>query len=574
MAELLKKLFITNIHFDKRDNGHDKLPQSFATKFPGVKIQEYLDFLTMTSPVRRGETLSPWIDPLRVKTVIENMDQLFENNIYREPTNETMLFGSTSNIDAVSYLSEENAQRKIDRALDDAIKEGAVLGKDRKGVIEEIFKIIDNPDEKTLPLKVRTKAEVVGFVLRMFRDKEGGRIKIADLDNAPGSAKELRKWIENVFETDMIKVGGAAAQVSDLLDQIGEPGIIVHSQFASPGQIQAFNNNPHFLFIAPSGRIEIIEKKDASNENDPTKVNPVIERKANVSVRFEGRIVTSPESNRFIFLNDYYDKDEKIVKVDPIFLFPDIALQQFKELGIKKFFTTTPNYLQRYEDDADYKKNSIRLRDQFRILRQQGVEILYEFSGDTKKDIRYLRDVLKDNISSFSLNDEELIKLVEAIKERDDFNIEVIRGSDPMSVYNNAVALAKYLNVDRVHVHGQNIDICVRKNATKDDMANEVGSLMYAKKIVTEWIRGVFSAQDPKSDRPSRALKLEGYIDLLFFAKKLGQDSLIEKGYYQVDDGYSVAVIPSKWVYNPPEITTSSGDVVAIVAAIHALHKK
>jgi hypothetical protein len=35
---------------------------------------------------------------------------------------------------------------------------------------------------------------------------------------------------------------------------------------------------------------------------------------------------------------------------------------------------------------------------------------------------------------------------------------------------------------------------------------------------------------------------------------------------------YKNAIV-DKWVYNEPEITTSSGDIVAIVAAIQALFK-
>lgn len=574
MFELPPKRHITDVHFDKSNNGYEKLPPPLKNNFPDENIQELFDLIAMTDPIRRGENSSPRIDPLRVRTVIKNMNQLFKDNIRRKPTGETMLFGSTSNIDAVSYLNNENAQRKIDNALNDAITEGTTSGKDRNDVIEEIYNIIDTSDEnaKTLPSKVKTKAEVVGFVLRMF-NHPGGRIKIADLDNKPGSAKELGKWIETVFEVDMTKVGGSAAQAADLLNQLGEPKIIAHSQFSSPRQVQAFKNGPYFLSIPSENQIKITNKKDASNEDDPTKVNQVIERKANVSVQFEGRTIMSSKSDRFIFLGDYYDKDGKTVNTDPILPLPDAVLQQFKALGIKKFFSTTPTYLQRCKNDAEYKKFSKKLFDQFQILKQQGVEILYEFSGETT-DIRYLKDVLKGNISSFSLNNAELIKLVEAIKSHDDFNLEVKSGSDPMNVYNNAVVLAKYLNVDRVHVHGHNIDISVRKNATKDDMKNEVGSLMYAKKIVTEWIRGVFSNQNTERNELSRLLKLEGYIDLLNFAEQLGQDSLIEKGYHQVDQGYSVAAIVSKWVYNTPEITTSSGDIVAIVAAIHALHKQ
>lgn len=523
-----------------------------------------------------------------VREIVENMNRRYEESCDLPPTHEYILTGSTANIDRSSHLrNSEEAQTKIGYAFEEAVTECKELeGKNRQETIEIIEEIIGSEKD---PINISTKAEVVGFILRTFK-QPGGRIQITDYKGKKGTGKELGEWIERVFEKDGEKGGGAALQLGDFLPGIGENHTIIHSLFRSTEQIGVLKHSPSFL-VSGNDQINILDKKDASRPGDPTKINQIVEMSAGITVTFNGKkIEAKNKADRCIFLSQTYDANGEIINLDPTLQFSDKELEAIGD-KFKFFFTTAFTYLQRY-DGSEYQRYATKLSDQINILKDKGVKILYEFSGNTSKNVRFLKDVLKGNISSFSLNDEELENLVEAINRDDHLDIKVEKGKDPLTVYNNALILAKYLEVDRLHVHGHNIDVSIRKNATDADMKQEQSAVMHAKQRVTQWIRGKVSVEKtPKEEQLSKLLKREGFIDFLKFSEELAEQTYPEynkntymdrarlkyklrnNGYYKVDDKYSVSVVPTKWIYDEALITTSSGDIIAIVAAIHALFK-
>lgn len=547
-----------------------------------IKVQEILDRLVIERDTGIAGDL--------IESTIKNLNKKFEKSLDLPPTQAMILTGSTSNVDRSSHLKESReAQLKIDLALEQAVDEGKKFGKDRNKVIKEIEDIIYQEDSLLLPKDINTRAQVIGFILRAFKFP-GDRIQINDLEGKPGSGKELGDWIGKTFKFDSEKGGGAAFQVGDFLSGIGEDYITIHSQYRSPDQVGSLKHSPHLLKVNDD-EIIVVDKDQAARPDDPTKINQIIEISANIELEFNDKKLRSKnEADRYIFLSQLYDKDGLVIKTDPTLKFSDEILN---DIGNKfeYFFTTAPTYLQGYTDN-EYVKYSQELSRQFQLLRSKGVKILYEFAGNTAKNISFLRDVLKGNISSFSLNDGELETLIDAINRDVHIDINVKKGKDPLTIYNNALELAKYLEVDRVHVHGHNFDISVRKNATDEEMKNEVSALMHAKQRVTEWIRGKVSVKKtPEVDKTSRLLKREGYIDFLKFTEKLAENTFPEHNsetyfkriklkynlqnncFYKADNEYSVAIIPTKWIYDEALVTTSSGDIMAIVAAIHALFK-
>jgi len=519
-----------------------------------------------------------------IREVVENMNHRYEMSCDLPPTHAMILAGSTANIDRISHLKNgSETQEKINRAFEDAVIECKELeGKNRGETIAIVEKIINEEDSRQLPTSISTKAEVIGFLLRTFK-QPGGRIQI--------TGKQLGEWIEKVFEYDEEKGGGAAFQVADFISGIGEDNVTLHSLFRSAEQIRTLKHKPDLLVI-DDYRINILRKKDASRAGDPTKINQIIELPADISVEFNGKKITAKnEADRCIFLSQNYNADGKIISLDPVLQFTDKELEAIGD-KFEFFFTTVPTYLQRYEGN-EYNQYAMILSNQFKILKNKGVKILYEFSGNPSKNVRFLKDVLKGNISSFSLNNQELGQLVEAIIIDDHLQIKVEKGNDPLTVYNNAMILAKYLEVDRLHVHDHNLDISIRKNATEEDMKREQSAVMHAKQRVIEWIRGKISVEKtPKKEQSSKLLKREGFIHFIKFSEELAQQiypdynentymnrarlkhELRNNGYCKVDDEYSVSVVPTKWIYDEALVTTSSGDIIAIVAAIHALYKK
>jgi len=524
-----------------------------------------------------------------IREVVENTNKRYEESLNLPPTNAFILTGSTSCIDRLSHFkNSEDASQRIKEAFEVAVKDDFALnGRSREENIEIIEHIISEDDINNLPKNIRTKTEVIGFILRTFKHP-GGRIQIVDFEEKKGTGKQLGEWIEEIFKCDEEKGGGAALQVGDFLAGIGEKNVTIHSLSRSPTQISVLKNKPSLL-DSSNDQINILDKKSVLRNDDPTKINQIIELSAGITVEFNGKpIKAKKEADRYIFLSQNYDTNGEVIDLDPTLQFNDKELEAIGD-KFKFFFTTAPSYLQRY-NAPEYDKHANRLAYQFKILKNKGVKILYEFSGNTSKNVRFLKDVVKGNISSFSLNDQELENLIEAINRDDGLGIKVKKGKDPLTVYNNALILAWYLEADRLHVHGHNIDISIRKNATDEDMKREQSAVMHAKQRVTEWIRGKKSIEKtPKKEQLSKLLKREGFIDFLKFSEQLAQQTypkynentymqrarlkykLRNNGYYRIDDEYSVSVVPTKWIYDEALVTTSSGDIMAIIAAVQAL---
>lgn len=571
-----------------------------------------------------------------IRRVIETTNERFNASIDKKPTQKTILCGSTSNVDNVSYLKNDSAQAKIDKALENAITEGAELGKSRDDVIKEITDIIDEQNPDNLPGNINThkineknfintKAEVLGYILRMFT-KKGSRIQLGDLEGRPGSSLTLGKWIDDTFYKEVSKVGGAAAQIGDFLNGIGEKKVVIYSKHLSKTQAEAFNNDPLFLkFKNGSSEIIIENKTSAGKEDDPTKINHIVERSEAIIIDFNKgykgarQIKSTNEADRYIFLSPMTDREGKEIPVSPILDFND---DQLKRIGtvFNYFFTTTPSYLQRCKPE-DYSTYSQILAKQFDIINQEGItKIIYEFSGNTS-NIDFLNDVVKGRVASFSLNDDELNELAIKAQEKGFINLltenndnrpnelakkikvldpitgynklessnnlekKVDKSNVPLSTFNKALAVAKWLQVERLHVHGLNIDIAIRKNPKNGNstMEQERDSLSHGKQRVIEWIKGQLSVEHTSvENRVSKFLKVEGFRQLFKLAAGLAEQTTVlestiiydflTNGFCQIDKDYWLAAIPTKWLYDKAKRTTSSGDVIASVAAVQALN--
>lgn len=565
------------------------------------KLQEVFDAEIIGN--KPGKTRSADVFS-NITSVIDNANRRFKESFDSLPSYKNMLLAQTSNTDHICRLEDDqSAQKKIDAAFQDALKEGKELGKDPGEVIKEIEAIIyEETDLNNLPKFVKTKAEVIGFILRMFKYGGGGRKLIVDMEGREGSAKKLAEWIGKTFVVKKgdIKTGGAAAQLADFLSGIGETNATLYTEFNSPEQAASYKHSPKFLRVT-GDEFKIDSVENSVNVNDPVRINYPIERVASLSVTFNGKkINATDESDRMIFLNEYYGKDGQAVDFNPLLNFSPILLGKIAK-HFEYFFTTGPNSLQRFSKEK-YDEIAPKMADELRILKTLGVKVLYEFSGSTT-GVQYFKDVLRGNISSISINhDRELIEVIRSIKNEIEPDIAFVDDNSPYGIYKNAVALGKYLGVERVHVHGHNSDIVIRLNASTQDLENEVNGLFYAKQRVTEWIQGKESRQiTPPKELPMALLKREGYEDILQFADDLAEalpdespyftlgkyslyhrninidearaelrHSIFKKGYYKKNGGYSVVMVPVKWVYDEAKITTSSGDIISMIAAIHA----
>lgn len=528
---------------------------------------------------------------------IKTFDQHFMNAVNLLQSNSKALLTLTSNVDNISLLKDsQTAQRRIDRAYKEALDEGKKLGKSEQQVFEEIEKIVD-AESKELPFKINTKADVVGFVLRSFK---GGGLKRQITDLYPGSGKELSEWIEEVFGKDKVKVGGAAAQIADFLTGTkGMKKIVLYTKYNSQKQFESYKNRPDFLRV-DGNEMKVESMKNAIGEKDPVKINHPVEIGTGVSVTLNGRKFQAEKADRIIFLSEYYDSAGNMVNFDPLLGF---STEVLKKIGLEfdYLFVTTPRYLNDLSKEQ-YDIIAPKMAEEFRILKETGVKIIYEFSGNVS-NVNIIRDVLKGKISSMSINDDrELFDVVANLKKNNELdpNTEIFNDQTPIAVYKNALVLAKYLDLERLHIHGHNSDITIRKNASDADLEREVEALLHAKLRVTQWIQEKESKQiTPPEDILTPLLRLEGFTDVLNFSRALVKDifpdslylkktddhkkevlinraklipNIVLNGYYRnkKNGDYSVAIIPVKWVYNDMKVTTSSGDVIGVEAALRS----
>jgi len=584
-----KPLGETFLHADAQPEEFSRLSKLLGGVVSPAELQEMIDIGVIVK-LKEGKLAK--VHSL-VAEIVRAMNKRFLECIDLKPTHKKLLCAFTSNVDEVCFLKDSlSAQQKIDKALEDAQVEGQELGKQSQDVIEEIEQIISETDEKKLPGKVTTKAQVIGFILRTFQHS-GGKMSIADSENKPGSGKKLADWIRDVFHPEISKVGGASAQMADFLTGIGENNVTVYTQYNSSTQAQAYQQPTNFLRIVNKElKINSINYLESTRDTDPTKINYPVERFPSFSVIFNGReIKAGTSSDREIFTTEYYDNGGQAIDFIPLFEFTPEVLSAIGS-EYEYLIINGPHYIQRYSENKYYDVAS-HMAEQLNTLHSAGIKIHYEFSGNTGRKegegnwtgIKYFADVLKGNITSMGINNEEVKKVVASIKEELNPDIEAIYNDEPYSVYKNAIALASYLEIDRLYVHGHSIDITVRRNTTQQGLEAEVRAGMHAKQRVVEWLKGEKSGYPtPKGKKPSRLLKQEGFKDLMKFAEALADNSNLQgiekvklmrqvavNGYEPPKEGsYSAVIVPVKWIYGKTKLTTSSGDITSSTALIQS----
>jgi hypothetical protein len=161
---------------------------------------------------------------------------------------------------------------------------------------------------------------------------------------------------------------------------------------------------------------------------------------------------------------------------------------------------------------------------------------------------------------------------------------------DALTRYDRAAHLARQLDLDELYVHGNEMDLIVRRRTTRGALRQELAAILFAKGVVLltllkrsvpDWKTHIYQNKVPP------VLKAEGVVFLLELAKGLAlrkfpkQQELerqtfrdiIESGYYYERDPeeYSVVVAPVMW----PELdipfgTAGAGDITSSVVAVYS----
>jgi len=213
-------------------------------------------------------------------------------------------------------------------------------------------------------------------------------------------------------------------------------------------------------------------------------------------------------------------------------------------------------------------------------LAESGAILHLELGGAASEEtIAPLAEAIGGLVPSAGINDNELALLTSL----SDFRVPVSpHRSAVFQRYQRAVALAQRLGLQRLYVHGNDVDLILRQNGSPEAMRREIEADLFAKGVVVLAI-----LQRSLEDWPSHAIQLapvllwKGFQALIAFTWDLvdqrGQDEalfkeLVETGYALADspEGYAVAVVPVMWPTLPPGIYPGgAGDICSSVSLVY-----
>jgi ADP-dependent phosphofructokinase/glucokinase len=170
------------------------------------------------------------------------------------------------------------------------------------------------------------------------------------------------------------------------------------------------------------------------------------------------------------------------------------------------------------------------------------------------------------------------------------FPAPTIWPESPYQRYQRALHFARTFNLEWLYVHSEDLNLVVRRDASKDELSDQRDALLLAKLAVPKAIvvRSLPAEEVPKWEaKVVPTLAEKGFISLILFAYEYAQAeaanedqfekifrSLVLKGYHCRQPGeeepYSVIAVPVVWPEMPDNINTvGAGDMSsALVRAL------
>lgn len=234
------------------------------------------------------------------------------------------------------------------------------------------------------------------------------------------------------------------------------------------------------------------------------------------------------------------------------------------------------------------------LLEQIQHLSRAGTSLHLEISGgaDPKKHtLAPVAKSLRGLVRSMGINHKELAQ-VAGITGYPSKGIAPIAGSRTPEIYQRyvqALRLAQTLHLERLYVHGTDVDLILRRGASQAALQQEVQADLFTKGAVIVSIL-LRNGHNPQTYPLPRALYHEGFGALVEFAWQLSHErhpsavkqrkalfrQLVNDGYYLAAgrDEYSVAVVPVMWpeaVRLDPSInTTGAGDICSGFSLVYS----
>jgi ADP-dependent phosphofructokinase/glucokinase len=519
-------------------------------------------------------------------SLVRKWNTLFMKSVLLPPTKKTIACGFSANIDVLCKYDVDQLYKVICNLCRDTNSRNLL-----------IKNIIQMHKMNALPSEVNSKIEVLAFLIVCMIKNVGQRPYI--------NSNNLLDWIKNIFPNRKYDIGGAAAFLEDFFTKhLDERYVSLICKYISDDFKMMFNPDAHQ--VLPKEFKEsfhwIDERINLKNQSeDPKKINisiewsegcilklPVVlyQELLNIEIIKEKMDndtdyteITITNTNRTIFRSrGYLNITGSTHSMKPTFrdsVFNRVGVQSVDrdpllyKLGyiLDGFLCSGIHYL---ENDSE---EMSQLALEIEILKQTETNIHLEFSGSTS-ELEWINKIVKDQIPSFGVGDEELISVNLNLKI-DSYPRDPVCPS--FSNYKNAVSLYNYLKLERLHVHAHDIDMVFRKktdNAKRniEYMNQEIIAVLFAKYLVAVHV----IQQNPNlQDELDRLLKENSYYELINLAKHLFPKSRTKARTFintsihnEQENPFIVAFIPSKWP-DKVKITTSAGDLISAVSYVY-----
>ncbi|MBW6451561.1 MAG: hypothetical protein K0B02_02425 [DPANN group archaeon] len=364
--------------------------------------------------------------------------------------------------------------------------------------------------------------------------------------------KKTYDYLKNNTKFDNSQIGGQVGIIANYLKHIGLKTVIVYNPSLSKEEAK---------YYEPSVKIPIIENdkltfktpKSIDSQNE-TKMNLIYEFKKDMQINTKNESFKTPRQNRFIVSHrpkknpPCFDK-----KIEP----------HFKELfkNVKRIFLSganiEPTQKTNYYDTLKKQIISITNLD-------KDIKIHYEFTSEENPIIiKNIIDKILKHTDSLGCNERELCILLENINKKNIAKyIKEMNYSSP-SLISGAMAVAKKLNMKRIHVHNLNYFLCITSKDYGIPPKEIRTALLYsAEAVITRSIKQSLNNINDIEINLKHEISEKGLNEIKNASMFLGKD--MSEGYVELED-YNINMIPTKLAEHI-KTTVGLGDIVSSTA--------
>ena len=503
----------------------------------------------------------------------------------RPPTNKPILCGYVSTIDRYIHVTESLITQMVTEVGASVEQLWQTINTEGE-LNEQMGENTDCSKVQTLSLSksIDTREQLIKLLLFSVKNNVGGKVRIRNND--------IVNWLADLFEHfgSRESLGGAPGIMMDtLVNLCGEKNAVIFTVFHSPKQATLYSRDIRFLVIDGNGRLTSKSAEQFHRPNDPEVRNYPLEfflgepvfRKAKTNC-----VVQAEEAERLICTTTYlyYQEDNSIdeaevetnpIEINRIFQFPGLTDVQRNENVIQIGKQYKHIILSGLQSVPEGKRAAFS--QELEMLSRLGVTIHVEVS--TPRNLHWLEELIPDYISSLGINEDELpLICTELLDDELDRRCDY---SSLWEVYEDALALANKLKLNRLYIHTHTADLILRRSPTNNTvLETEIEADLYAKHIVTQSIKK--SSVDLSG--PDIGLKQEGLEAFINFmaqiARRGGQQiqqlnqvqNQLDQGHFVAGD-YAVVVVPVAWFLGSlPQslIVTGAGDRTSAVSFIQS----